>query len=70
MFTWGRERLAYMEEVFPEDPEDEVTGPGLEVNCVAFLAGRFQQQDPQKHLSGGRRPSQKAGGSRHPAILD
>jgi hypothetical protein len=32
-----------MEEVFPGDPGDEV-------NCVAFLIGRFLERDPQKHL--------------------
>jgi hypothetical protein len=42
-----------MEEVFLGDPGDEVTGAGLDVNCVAFLIGRFLERDPQKHLSGG-----------------
>jgi hypothetical protein len=37
-----------MEEVFPGDPGDVITGGGLEVNCVAFLIGRFLERDPQK----------------------
>src|ERR1700682_4176124 len=41
----GRERLAHMEGVFPGDAGDEVTGAGLEVNCVAFLIGRFLERD-------------------------
>jgi hypothetical protein len=44
----GRERLAHMEEVFPGDPGDVDTGAGFEVNCVAFLIGRFLELDPQK----------------------
>ena len=64
-----------MEEVFPGDPGDEVTGAGPEVNCVAFLIGLFLEQDPQKHLSGIRRPCQRGGERKggepaSPAILD
>jgi hypothetical protein len=41
MLTWGRERLAHMEEVFPGDPGDEVTGAGLEVNCGQGRVGEL-----------------------------